>query len=174
MRTSNHDTHSGAVAPIDWDAHKGMFAGQRPALGSPRTVRAKPRQLEHLEAVALATWRDRQAARFPELELLYAIPNGGQRSKAVAGKMKAEGVKAGVSDYHLPVARGGFFGLWIELKASDGRREGRASDAQDEWLTSMRAQGHQALVCVGWTAATVAILDYLAKPATIVATEVRP
>lgn len=50
----------------------------------------------------------------------FAIPNGGARSKAVAGKLKAEGVRAGVLDVMLPVPRGGSAGLWIEFKSKVG------------------------------------------------------
>ncbi len=49
----------------------------------------------------------------------FAIPNGGKRGKATAGKLKAEGVRAGVLDVFLPVPSCGFAGLWIEFKAGD-------------------------------------------------------
>src|SRR4051794_30465888 len=39
----------------------------------------------------------------PQLKWLHAVPNGGERSKAVAGMMKAEGVKPGVADIFWPV-----------------------------------------------------------------------
>ena len=32
------------------------------------------------------------------LKWIFAVPNGGHRAKSVAGKMKAEGAKAGVPD----------------------------------------------------------------------------
>ena len=56
-----------------------------------------------------------------EARRAYAIPNGGGRSKAQAGRLKAEGVRAGVLDVHLPVPRGGAHGLWIEFKSAKGR-----------------------------------------------------
>jgi hypothetical protein len=48
---------------------------------------------EHDHQAAFFTWASYQ--RFPGIELLHAIPNGGARHKAVAGKLKAEGVKTG-------------------------------------------------------------------------------
>ena len=53
---------------------------------------------EHAHQVALFDWANLHLGRMPELAAMYAIPNGGARSKATAGKLKAEGVKAGVPD----------------------------------------------------------------------------
>mgnify|MGYP004433785991 CR=1 FL=1 len=39
-----------------------------------------------------------------------------QRDARTAANLKRQGVKAGVPDLHLPVARGGYNGLYIELK----------------------------------------------------------
>ncbi|MBF0384149.1 MAG: hypothetical protein HQL69_24315, partial [Magnetococcales bacterium] len=63
---------------------------------------------EHNEQAALFEWASISSKAIPELNLLAAIPNGGHRLKATAGKMKAEGVKAGFPDIIFPVARGGF------------------------------------------------------------------
>jgi hypothetical protein len=54
-------------------------------------------------------------------ELIRHIPNGGLRSKGEAAKFKEMGVIAGTPDLLLPVARGGFSALWIELKSEKGR-----------------------------------------------------
>lgn len=123
--------------------------------------RLKPRGLpverEHFEQVALFVWADLNAYRCPELSLLFAIPNGGKRSKAVAGKLKAEGVRAGVPDLCLPVARGQYHGLFIELKAE----RGRVTPLQYEWAEALTDQGYLALVCHGWERAKTAIEKYL-------------
>ena len=61
----------------------------------------------------------------PELVTrLFHVPNGGRRSKGEAVRFKAQGVRPGVLDYFLPVARGGHHGLAIELKRHDGDLEG--------------------------------------------------
>jgi hypothetical protein len=104
--------------------------------------------------------------RWPELALLFAVPNGGHRDIRVAAKLKAEGVKAGVPDMCLPVPRGQFHGLWIELKAG----KNTASTEQKWWLTELRACGHRAEVCRGWEAAARVIVDYLEqRPADLLA-----
>jgi hypothetical protein len=96
-------------------------------------------------------------ARWPELRLLYAVPNGGDRHPIVAAKMKAEGVRAGVPDYCLPVPRHGYHGLYVELKTPTGY----PSREQREWIAALREQGYRAEVCRGWAAAWDVIRDYL-------------
>ena len=51
---------------------------------------------------------------------IFAIPNGGIRNIRTAVRLKKEGVLAGVPDLFLPVARGKFNGLFIELKTDKG------------------------------------------------------
>lgn len=96
-------------------------------------------------------------ASHPALRMLFAVPNGGDRHKIVAAKMKAEGVKPGVPDYMLPVARGGFNGLAIELKSLTGY----ASKEQKEWIAALREQGWRAEVCRGGDKAWDVVRDYL-------------
>lgn len=121
--------------------------------------RLKPCQpTEESEQTALFSWAAYEAGRWPELRLMLHIPNGGYRSKAEAGRFRAAGVKGGVPDILLPVARGGFHGLWIELKRKEG---GRVSAGQRGWICELRAQGYRAEVCCGWDAARQVILEYL-------------
>ena len=95
--------------------------------------------------------------RFPELRCCHHVPNGGQRSAATAGRLKAEGVRPGVPDVHLPVPHGGYCGLWIELKV--GRN--RTTPAQDEMIDRLRAYGNRVEVCYGWIAAWDVLLEYM-------------
>lgn len=115
-----------------------------------------PRPSEHAEQCALVEAIAWHANQRPALALLYAIPNGGARHKATAGRLKAEGVRAGVPDLCLPVARGGYHGLYIELKA----RHGRASEVQRWWLGRLAAEGYHAAVCWGCDDAERLILAY--------------
>ena len=62
---------------------------------------------ESQEQQALFSWAEYAKGLHPELGLLYHIPNGGKRDKLEAARLKLEGVKAGVPDLCLPVARGG-------------------------------------------------------------------
>lgn len=112
---------------------------------------------EHIEAKHLMHVVRIAEFGTPALRMLYAVPNGGDRNKAVAGKMKAEGVKSGVPDYCLPVARGGFHGLYIELKSLTGY----ASAEQKNWIEALRTEGYRAEVCRGWEQAWAVLREYL-------------
>ena len=79
-----------------------------------------PVPTEAQEQMTLFSWAAMQSGKYPELNLLYHVPNGGSRHKAEAGRLRAEGVKAGVPDLCLPVARGQYHGLYIELKRQRG------------------------------------------------------
>lgn len=80
----------------------------------------------------------------PRFGLVFAIPNGGHRHKATAGKLKAEGVKAGIPDLFLPVPRPAYnghrayHGMFIELKV--GRNS--PTDSQELWLRLLAEQGY--------------------------------
>lgn len=111
------------------------------------------------EAARLIRWVDGEGVRlYPDLGFFYAVPNGGFRHKAVAGKMKAQGVRAGVLDFNLDVARGPYHGLRIELKRRVG---GTVSPAQKHWMAWLTGQGYLAVVCRGWQSARDTLVDYL-------------
>lgn len=118
-------------------------------------VRVEPYESEEQEA--LFQWAEAMSGKYPCLKLMYHVPNGGHRSAAVAGKLKAEGVKAGVPDICLPSARGGYHGLYIELKAG----KNTATKEQKEWLSALSEEGYKAVVCRGWVKAAEEIKKYL-------------
>ena len=113
---------------------------------------------EDVEQATLFTWAGLKSGQRPELQLLFHIPNGGSRGKAEAARFKAEGVKAGVPDLFLPVSRGPYHGLFIEMKRQKG---GKVSDAQKAWIAALIDQGYLAVVCYGWKDAAELIEDYL-------------
>lgn len=121
------------------------------------------RDYEHLEQVALFKWAE--MSKHKVLAMMYAIPNGGKRHKRVAVKLKAEGVKSGVPDICLPVARGVFHGLYIELKKpkTESSRAGTPTQNQIEWQQQLNEQGYMAVTCVGWESAKDTIESYLAQ-----------
>lgn len=123
-----------------------------------KSVDAAPIPTESMEQQCLFRWAAMQSAAWPELGLMYHIPNGGHRSKSQAGRFKAEGVKAGVPDICLPVARYPWHGLYIELKRRTG---GRKSEEQKMWLALLDEQGFKAICCQGWEAAAIEITRYL-------------
>lgn len=122
-----------------------------------RPPQKKPEQRESAEQEALFRWAGFVHGRFPEIEWLYHIPNGGSRNRIEAANLKRQGVKAGVPDLCLPVARGGFHGLYIEMKAG----KNTTTDKQDEWLSALQRQGYAVAVCYGWERASEVITKYL-------------
>lgn len=97
------------------------------------------------------------SGRYPELSRLYHIPNEGKRGRAAAAMQKRIGLKAGVPDLCLPVPRKGYHGLYIEVKAIDGR----IRPSQQEWIDNLNEQGYKAVVCYGADAAIEVIADYI-------------
>lgn len=121
---------------------------------------------EHAEQKRLFELVALDVGRWPELALLFAIPNAGAGAqKGQAGKMKAEGVKPGVPDLCLPVARGGYHGLFIELKT---RLIGSLSPIQRHWLTALKEQGYYATSANGYDIALAILHYYIQQPKTIV------
>ena len=126
--------------------------------------RAPRKNVEEQHGIALMQWAARAVAKYPELAWLHHIPNGGGRSKAEAGKMKAQGVRKGVLDYFLPAP--GFHrwrGLYVELKADgqQGKARGGMSTDQVEFATFVDAHGFVVCLCYDWHQAKEAIEAYL-------------
>ena len=115
------------------------------------------KQTEHALQSAVMKWAALSRCQYPELDLLFAIPNGGKRHPAVAKKLKAEGVKAGVPDLFLPVARGGWHGLFIELKV--GRN--KLSEAQEKWHQWLDDEQYKVAICRSFDEVVNEIAEYL-------------
>lgn len=62
------------------------------------------------------------AAKSPELASPFHVPNGSSKSKFQVVNFKWEGLKAGIPDLCLPVARRGYHALYIEMKRTAGGR----------------------------------------------------
>ena len=113
---------------------------------------------EAQEQVTLFQWARMNRGKYPALDLLHAIPNGGSRNPIEAKHLKDQGVKPGVPDICLPVPSRHHTALYIELKR---RKGGRVSDAQRGWIAALNRVGCKAVVCYGFDEAREAIEDYL-------------
>jgi len=113
---------------------------------------------EHEEQCAVIDWCEIASHQYPELSLIFAIPNGGQRHVGVARKLKAEGVRSGAPDLFLPVARGIYHGLFVEMKRQKG---GRLSDTQKDYFPRLIQQDYKVIVCNGADEAMNGIQEYL-------------
>lgn len=114
---------------------------------------------EHHEQATFFQIAGLHLRRYPGLELMHAVPNGGHRFVAVAGKLKLEGVRAGVPDVFLPVPNGRYFGLWLEFKF--GRN--RPTAEQLYWLHALRFQGYATVVVYSATEAWSTTVQYLER-----------
>ena len=104
-----------------------------------------PMPSEHTEQVTFVNEFERM---FPGVRV-FAIPNGGLRSKMVAVKLKAEGVRSGVPDLYIPAWK-----VWVEMKREKG---GRLSKEQKDWIAYLEGIGDTVIVGHGWRAAIEAI-----------------
>jgi hypothetical protein len=114
---------------------------------------------EHAHQCALITWSrlPTTIAQYPGIDLLEASLNGVKLSKAQAGKAKAAGMLTGALDLNLPVARGGYFGLRIEMKYQRNKMT-----PEQEWhARRLTEEGWLAITCWNWLAARDAIIEYL-------------
>lgn len=108
-------------------------------------MKLKVTEAQHQAAVI--AWANHQLnlKKWPELALLFHIPNGGSRNRLEAYHLKQQGVKPGVPDLCLPVPRGCYCCLWIEMKSG----KGRLSQEQKRWINAFNENGHFAKVCYG-------------------------
>lgn len=114
-------------------------------------------QREAAEQIALFEWAVMQQGKYPELAMMFHVPNGGSRNELEAANLKRQGVKAGVLDVWLPVPRGGFHGLVIEMKAG----KNKPTQEQLWWIANLIKQGYYVSVSYSWKDAADKILNYL-------------
>ncbi|MGP9679952.1 VRR-NUC domain-containing protein [Halomonas sp. AOP27-A1-41] len=127
------------------------------------TPRAKPVDWEGNEQAVLIRWllgEKMRGERVGQLhDVTYHVPNGGVRSYKTAAAMKRQGAKAGVSDLVIMDARGGWFGLYLEFKASPPHTAALA-DSQHDWLALAHDRGYCAVLAVGLEEAKRVLREY--------------
>lgn len=123
------------------------------------TAKSKiPAPTEASEQKWLFQWAAENRGKYPELELMFHIPNEGKRPVHTGANMRRGGLRRGVPDICLPVPKGKYHGLYIELKRTRGSK---TSDDQAMWIAALQAQGYVADVCKGWNEARELIELYL-------------
>jgi hypothetical protein len=153
-----------------------------PDFGAGATALAVPKPYALLHKEPEAQWDENclQQEAFhwmrehhPEEELsMYAIPNGGLRTKSTAQTLKNTGTKAGYPDVGLDLARKGYHGLRIELKIIGGtyehqskqykQRPGTVKPEQKEWHARLTENGYLVVVAWGLQQFIDAVTEYLA------------
>lgn len=121
---------------------------------------------EHTEQQAVFEWASLMSNRYPELQLLFAIPNAGKRSYGAAAHMKAEGLRSGLPDLCLPIPRfrelpghgdTNYGALYIEMKRPGNKPKGN----QLNWIGRLCAACNKVIVCYSADEAISVIKDYL-------------
>lgn len=112
---------------------------------------------ESIDQSALMAWARGSSNKWPELKLLYAIPNGRGTHIVTRLKMIREGILSGIPDLCLPVARGGIHALYIEMK-SKGQK---ANPRQVEVHGLLESEGNVVFVCDSPERAKGVLVNYL-------------
>lgn len=114
---------------------------------------------ELTEQIKLFNWAESVKAFVPELNLMYHVPNEGKRQQGTGAILKAAGLRKGVPDIVLPVARWNYHGLYIELKFGNNR----PTKEQREYMEQLQAEGYQTEVAYGFEQAREIIRHYLRR-----------
>lgn len=118
---------------------------------------------EHTEQSLVISWALRHEDEYPELKWLHSSLNGipipapATIRARIINHMKAEGMKKGIPDLFLPVARRDYHGLYIEMKKDDGK----VRKEQSEFLDFAATQGYYGTVCYGYNEAVETLEWYL-------------
>lgn len=115
------------------------------------------KELQHQQCVIKWGQQPKVRAKWPELALLYHIPNERHCTPVQGKQLKRAGVRSGVPDLCLPVARCGYHGLYIEMKAKGGR----TTEEQRWWCAKLNEQGYLCVTCWGWESAVQVLENYL-------------
>jgi hypothetical protein len=110
-----------------------------------------PVPTEHDEQKRFVWWF---RVQYPMVKII-AIPNGGARSKATAGRLKAEGVTPGVPDLFIPEWR-----LWIEMKRTKG---GSVSKEQKIMIDYLQSVGYSVKLCFGFDDAIKQVREFTSE-----------
>lgn len=114
-------------------------------------------QHEYYEQCAVIEWAESQKCTMPELDLLTASLAGVRLTMGQAVKAKRSGMKKDMPDLHLPVARGEYHALFIEMK----EKKGRVRLGQKEMHARLNEEGNLCVVAYGQEEAIQIIKNYL-------------
>ena len=108
---------------------------------------------EHQTQCACVQWFRLAYPKF----LIYSIPNARKVSKVQGARLVSEGVVSGIPDLHIPIAKKGFHGLYIEMKAG----KNKPSPNQITIMDKLRNEGYKCVVCWNLDEFMKEVKDYL-------------
>lgn len=134
--------------PSNW---QGFFGEAKP-------VRRRPRNLEHgLQSRCVRWFRLQYPNR---LHNLFAVPNGGYRTKTTAALMKDEGQLSGVADLILLIRKGTCGALLLEAKIKGNYQ----STNQKLWQSMIEADGYEYHIFHTLEEFIEIVTEYLSRP----------
>jgi hypothetical protein len=150
------------------DAFAVELGPNSPLLGRVRCAAAVDR--EHPIQCEVVAWADDPATlpKYPELKMLYAIPNWfGKHTDRQGARAKREGRRDGMPDLCVPVPRRValsttrvYGALYVEMKAENGT----VRKSQRDRIAALRAAGNRCEVAMSADAAKAIITQYLELP----------
>lgn len=116
------------------------------------------RKNEALEQMILLAWAmGEESVAYPEASYLYHTPNGEYRDERTVMPLALMGVRKGIPDLHLPVSRGGYLTLYLEMKDT-GKSQ---TPEQVTWQRILEAEGHAYRIAYRWEQGRDYIIEYL-------------
>lgn len=96
------------------------------------------KHLEDAELIAFFDWVRWQEKKNPVLKVIHHVPNEGKTTLAGGARKKRKGCRAGILDINVPIPKGDYCGLWIELKTI----KGKVSVEQKKIIEILHRLGH--------------------------------
>lgn len=126
--------------------------------GDGQRTRRPPRSLEHALQCRCVRWF--RLSHSDMVHNLFAVPNGGYRTKTTAALMKAEGQLSGVADLILLKRKGQCGALLLEAKIKGNYQ----SPTQKEWQKRIEADGYEYRVFHTLDEFMEIVTEYLNRP----------
>lgn len=124
-------------------------------------MRVKRQQPEYESQVLVIAWARQNQVKYPQLRLLFAVPNASRSPVQFRVKLKRQGLVSGIPDMIMSCPSGPYHSLMIELKAP----QGRLSPEQKAIHPILQEYGNCVRVCYSAQEAIQTLVDYLTLPA---------
>mgnify|MGYP003402343736 CR=1 FL=1 len=89
---------------------------------------------EHQIQSVCIQWARLMAKSNDKFKMIYAVPNGGKRSRSSGAKFRREGLTKGVFDVMVDVPMRGFHGMRLEFKTEKGKLSEEQKNMQALYL----------------------------------------
>lgn len=122
---------------------------------------------EHNEQSLLFQWAKLNEKKYPALNMMFSVPNGGKLPYTKTGRGKIwspqrlslvqEGLKKGVPDIFIAWPTKLYHGFFIEMKYG----KNTTSEEQKMWITKLESAGYAVAICWSFEEARDKVIDYI-------------